>query len=116
MLRLLARILAITALVLAIPLGVSAGATYLMLDGTPWTEPETDLPAGAPAPAPAPSAGIRWDLGTCLTTKLHPVDCRPGVWQLVGVVQRPGPRPCAGITAHPDTRYADGIALCLTRY
>ena len=97
--------------------GTSAAVAYLMLDGTSWTNPipNASTTAPAPTPAPAPERTGRWDLGTCLNNQLKPVKCAAGVWQLVAVVPNPGPKPCTGITSAPDTRYADGLALCLAR-
>jgi hypothetical protein len=114
-LRLAAAGLAITAL----SCSTAAAVVYLMLDGTSWTNPQpaaTSTTTPAPAPAPQPERTGRWDLGTCLSDRLKPVKCAPGTWQLVAVVPNPGPKPCSGITANPDTRYADGLALCLARY
>ncbi|MFD8254698.1 hypothetical protein ACFV1Y_20190, partial [Streptomyces werraensis] len=119
MLRSTLRLAAIGLIVLALGFGGGAAGAYLMLDGTSWTNPTpaaTSSPAPAPAPAPQPERTGRWDLGTCLSDRLKPVKCAPGTWQLLAVVPNPGTKPCAGITSYPDTRYADGLALCLARY
>ncbi|MGA5604022.1 hypothetical protein ACPCUF_23800 [Streptomyces griseoincarnatus] len=112
-LRLAAAGLAITALSCT----TAAAVVFLMLDGTSWTNPTPTASTTTPAPAPAPQPERtgRWDLGTCLSDRLKPVKCGPGVWQLVAVVPNPGDKPCSGITSNPDTRYADGLALCLAR-
>lgn len=116
MLRSTLRLAAIGLIVLALGFGGGAAGAYLMLDGTSWTNPTPTATTPAPAPAPQPERSGRWDYGTCLDNRLQPVKCKPGAWQLVGVVPNPGPKPCAGITSAPDTRYADGLALCLARY
>ncbi|MEU3161990.1 hypothetical protein ACPCAJ_21135 [Streptomyces griseoincarnatus] len=116
MLRTFLRLLAVGLGVLALGFGGGAAGAYLLLDGTSWTDPVPAAPStAAPAPAPAPARTGRWDLGTCLNNQLKPVKCAAGVWQLVAVVPNPGPKPCTGITSNPDTRYADGLALCLAR-
>lgn len=116
MLRTTLRLTAIGLIVLALGFGGGAAGAYLMLDGTSWTNPTPTASTPAPAPAPQPERSGRWDYGTCLDNRLQPVKCAPGTWQLVAVVPNPGPKPCSGITANPDTRYADGLALCLARY
>jgi len=119
MARILARILAVTLLVAVIPIGIAAAATHFMLDGTGWTDPQpTPAPASTapPAATPSPAVASQWHVGACYTTRLRPADCAPGALQLVAVIHRPHPRPCTGITPHPDTRYRKGLALCLTRY
>ncbi len=116
MLRSTLRLTAIGLIVLALGFGGGAAGAYLMLDGTSWTNPTpTASTTPAPAPAPQPERTGRWDLGTCLNNQLKPVKCAAGTWQLIAVVPNPGPKPCAGITSAPDTRYADGLALCLAR-
>jgi hypothetical protein len=118
MLRNLLRLAAAGLAITALSCSTAAYAVYLMLDGTSWTNPTptaTSTTTPAPAPEPAPERTGRWDLGTCLSDRLKPVKCGPGVWQLVAVVPNPGDKPCSGITSNPDTRYADGLALCLAR-
>ncbi|MBQ0974541.1 hypothetical protein KBZ00_25935 [Streptomyces sp. RK31] len=116
MLRTALRLAAAGLAIMLLASGTAAAVAYLMLDGTSRTNPTpATTTAPAPAPAPQPERTGRWDLGTCLSDRLKPVKCGPGVWQLVAVVPNPGDKPCSGITSNPDTRYADGLALCLAR-
>lgn len=118
------RALAVITLALAIPVGVSAAFTHLLLDGTEWDDP-TPAPTipltpptstATPAPADDRPGGQKtgWALGDCYTPTLTRTPCtRPGALRIVGVIHQPQADPCSGLPETTRDVRTGTYALCL---
>jgi len=115
----------------ALPGAVSAAVAYAMLNGTPWTDHQPEVPAGprptatpAPAPVPTPtrspstSTGTQgdtspWALGSCITPTTTATPCTPGAWRILVIQHNPTAHPCGLVPEGERTVRTSEYALCV---
>lgn len=130
----LARLLAAALLITALSAGVSAYVAYVIIDGTPFTDPNP-VPSAPPVPtasrkagpvlvttSPSPDASpsartIPWTVGSCVSDWLPTtiLECTTyKALRIVGTIHAPDrAAACADVPETTDVRYPGRYTLCL---